>query len=319
MDRLAALDTFVAVADQGGFAPAARHLGQSPPAVTRAIAALERHLGVSLFRRTTRSVALTDEGAALLRRAREMLAQWRDAEHEAVGVQSAPRGELHVTAPVLFGRLHVLPVVVDLLAGHDGLAARLLLVDRNIRLVEEGIDVAVRIGELRDSSLRSVAIGKVRQVLVAGPAYLARKGCPTEPKELADHDLVAGDVRSGVPWRFGTGSSPIQVVPRLTVNAVDAQLRRRRSRARHRQRPQLPGGGQPRGGKARPGTARPCAGAQAGASPLPGREVAHAVGSPVRRWHAGPGEERGLGLKELAQQDLVAHRRKKMTAEVAWI
>ena len=224
MDRLTALDTFVAVADRGGFALAARHLGLSPPAVTRSIAALERHLGVSLFRRTTRSIALTEEGAALLERAREMLAQWREAEHEAMGGLSAPRGELHVTAPVLFGRLHVLPVVAELLAGNAQLAVRLVLLDRNIRLVEEGIDIAVRIGALRDSSLRSVAIGSVRQVLVASPGYLARRGRPADPKDLATHDLVADDVRSGAPWSFGPRSIAMSIAPRLTANAVDAQL-----------------------------------------------------------------------------------------------
>ncbi len=224
MDRLAALDTFVAVADRGSFAQAGRHLGQPPPAVTRTIAALERHLGVSLFRRTTRSVALTDEGAALLERAREMLARWREVEQEAMGGQAAPRGDLHVTAPMVFGRLHVLPVVTDMLATHAGLAVRLLLVDRNIRLVEEGIDVAVRIGELRDSSLRSVAIGSVRQVLVASPDYLARRGRPAVLRDLADHDLIAGDIRSGAHWRFGPRRAAVTIAPRLTATAVDAQL-----------------------------------------------------------------------------------------------
>ena len=225
MDRFAALDTFVAVADRGGFAPAARHLGLSPPAVTRAVAALERRLGVPLFRRTTRSVALTDEGIALMARAREILAQLREAEHEAMGGQTKPRGELHVTAPVVFGRLHAMPVIATLLAGHQQLSVRLLLLDRNIRLVEEGIDVAVRIGELRDSSLKAVPIGAVRQVLVASPDYCARRGRPTRPRDLAGHDLVAGDnVRTGAQWRFGARSSGIPVAPRLTATSVDAQL-----------------------------------------------------------------------------------------------
>jgi DNA-binding transcriptional LysR family regulator len=225
MDRFIALDTFVAVADRGGFAPAARHLAMSPPAVTRTIAALERHLGVSLFRRTTRSVALTDEGAALLNRAREILAQLREAEHEAMGGQSTPRGELHVTAPVVFGRLHVLPVVADMLATHEHLSVRLMLLDRNIRLVEEGIDVAVRIGELRDSSLSSIPVGTVRQVLVASPDYCGRRGRPLEPGELAAHDLVAGEnVRTGAHWRFGPHATGVPVTPRITVTSVDAQI-----------------------------------------------------------------------------------------------
>lgn len=224
MDRLTALETFVAVVERGGFAPAGRHLGLSPPAVTRAIAGLEQRLGVMLLRRTTRSLALTDEGVALLERAREMLARWREAEHEAMGGQTMPRGELHVTAPVMFGRLHVLPVAAALLAGHDGLSVRLLLLDRNIRLVEEGIDVAVRIGAPRDSSLRSVALGSVRQILVASPGYLAARGRPARLEDLDRHDLVAGDVRSGATWRFGAGSFGLAIAPRLTVSDVDARL-----------------------------------------------------------------------------------------------
>ena len=224
MDRFAALTTFVAVAERGGFAPASRHLGMSPPAVTRTIAALERHLGVSLFRRSTRSVALTEEGAAFLERAREILTQLQEAEHAAMGGQATPHGELYVTAPVVFGRLHVLPVVAGLLAAHPDLSVRLLLVDRNIRLVEEGIDVALRIGDLRDSSLRAVAIGSVRQVLVASPAYCERRGRPTHPRELAAHDIIAGDnVRTGTHWRFGSRSH-VAVTPRLTVTSIDAQL-----------------------------------------------------------------------------------------------
>ena len=225
MDRFAALNSFVAVAERGGFAPAARHLGMSPPAVTRSIAALERHLGVSLFRRSTRSVALTEEGAALLERSRDILTQLQEAERAAMGGQSTPQGELYVTAPVVFGRLHVLPVIADLLAAHRGLSVRLLSVDRNIRLVEEGIDVAVRIGELRDSSLRTVAIGSVRQVLVASPDYCERRGRPAWPKELAAHDIITGDnVRTGTHWRLGPGSQGVVVTPRLTLTSIDAQI-----------------------------------------------------------------------------------------------
>src|SRR3569833_2334018 len=127
MDRFAALSTFVAVAERGGFAQAARHLGMSPPAVTRMIAGLERHLGVALFRRSTRSVSLTDEGAALLDRARDILVQLQEAERLVMGGQSEPRGELHVTAPVIFGRLHVLPALAGLLEAHREMTARLLL------------------------------------------------------------------------------------------------------------------------------------------------------------------------------------------------
>lgn len=224
MDRFAALSTFVAVAEQNGFAAASRHLGISPPAVTRAIAALERHLGVSLFRRSTRSIALTSEGAIFLEQAHEILLRLQEAEHAAMGGQAAPRGELYVTAPVVFGRLHVLRVIADLLAAHPDLSVRLQLLDRNIRLVEEGIDVAVRIGGLRDSSLRAVPIGAVRQILVASPAYCERRGRPVHPTDLGGHDIIAGDnIRTGTHWRFGSRSQ-VTVTPRLTVTSIDAQL-----------------------------------------------------------------------------------------------
>lgn len=225
MDRFAELSTFVAVAERGGFAAASRHLGISAPAVTRLIAALEQRLGITVFRRSTRSVVLTEEGAALLERAREILAQLQEAERVATGGLSAPRGELHITAPVMFGRLHVLPVVEEMLAAHKDLSVRLMLLDRNIRLIEEGIDVAVRVGEPRDSNLRSVAVGMVRQVLVASPRYCAEHGCPTTPQELVDHDIIAGEnIRTGTNWRFGPKSHVTVVKPRLIVTSIDAQI-----------------------------------------------------------------------------------------------
>jgi DNA-binding transcriptional LysR family regulator len=153
MDRFEALTAFVAVGDQLGFASAARALGTSPSGITRAVAALERHLGVTLFHRSTRAVSLTDEGLAFLERARRVLADLREAEQVAMGGRSVPRGQLHITAPVLFGRLHVLPVIEALLVQHERLTARMMLIDRDVRIVEEGIDVAVRIGVLADSAL----------------------------------------------------------------------------------------------------------------------------------------------------------------------
>ncbi len=226
MDRFEALTTFVAVAETGGFARASRQLASSPPAVTRTIAALERHLGVVLFHRSTRSVALTAEGTALLDRARDILAQLQEAEHLVMGRQSAPQGELHVTAPTVFGRLHVLPVLAGILREHREVTVRLMLIDRNIRLVEEGIDVAVRIGELRDSSLVAVAVGSVRQTIVASPAYCAERGRPEQPQDLARHDIILGDsARAGPQWRFGARRArSVQVTPRVTVNSVDATI-----------------------------------------------------------------------------------------------
>ena len=162
MDHLQAIEMFVAVAGEGGFAAAARKLRISPPAVTRGIAALEARLGTALFHRSTRAVALTDAGSVFLGEARRLLAGLAEAERAVRGVQAEPSGQLFLTAPVMFGRLHVLPVVDALLTGHHDLAVRMMLIDRNVRIVEEGIDVAVRIGSLADSSLKAVRVGAVR-------------------------------------------------------------------------------------------------------------------------------------------------------------
>lgn len=226
MDRFETLTAFVAVADQRGFAAAARALATSPPAITRAIAALEHHLGVRLFHRSTRAVSLTDDGAAFLDRARRILIDLRDAEQVVMGGRSLPRGQLYLTAPVMFGKLHVLPVISALLAGHEGLSARMMLIDRNVRIVEEGIDIAVRIGPLSDSALRVVAIGSVHQTIVASPAYLAKHGVPASPSDLKSHRCIIGNgVRAGSTWPFGLkGETIVEVVPRLTVNTVDATI-----------------------------------------------------------------------------------------------
>ncbi len=226
MDRFESLSVFVAVAEKRGFAAAARALGLSPPAVTRAVAALERHLGVTLFHRSTRAVSLTDDGAGLLDRARRILAELREAEQVAMGSRSVPRGQLYVTAPVMFGRLHVLPVINALLASHADLSARMMLLDRNVRIVEEGVDVAVRIGALADSSLRSVTIGAVRQTIVASPAYLAAHGEPVDPVDLAGHHCIMGSgVRAGGGWPFGArAEKAARLVPRLSINGIDAIL-----------------------------------------------------------------------------------------------
>ncbi len=226
MDRFETLTAFVTVADRRGFAAAARALDVSPPVITRAVAALERHLGVTLFHRSTRAVSLTDEGAAFLDRARRILTDLREAEQVVMGGRSAPRGQLYITAPVMFGRMHVLPAVSALLAKYDGLTARMMLLDRNVRIIEEGIDVAVRIGALADSALRVVAIGSVQQTIVASPAYLADRGIPVSPGDLKGHSCIVGSgVRVGNAWPFGgKDAAPIEVAPRLTVNTVDAAI-----------------------------------------------------------------------------------------------
>jgi DNA-binding transcriptional LysR family regulator len=223
MDRFGAMAAFVAVADEGGFAKAARRLRLSPASVTRAVAALEERLGLSLLARTTRSVRLTEAGAVFLDASRRILAEVEDAASRARGVRAAPRGILVASAPLVFGRLHVLPVVTGLLAAHPDLAVRLILDDRPLRLVEDGIDVAVRIGVLADGRLQAVRVGSVRRVLVASPGYLARHGRPKRPADLRGHAIVAFEgIGAADEWRFGRVS--VRIAPRLSVNGADAAI-----------------------------------------------------------------------------------------------
>lgn len=224
MDRLDALQTFVAVAATGSFAEAARRRVMSPSAVTRSVAALEEQLGLQLFNRTTRSVRLTERGELYLESCRRILADLEDADRQVRGQNAEPRGGLTVTAPIVFGRLHVLPIVNRLLAAHPALTIRLMLSDRNVHLVEEGADVAIRIGELADSRLVAARLGEVTRVLVASPAYLKSRGAPDSPADLARHDLIAFEgIDLTREWRFGTGEVH-RVEPRLAVNNSDAAI-----------------------------------------------------------------------------------------------
>jgi DNA-binding transcriptional LysR family regulator len=198
----------------------------SPTAASRAVAALEQSLGTPLLRRTTRSVRLTGEGAQYLERCRGALAELDDAALALRGDGATPGGTLVITAPVTFGRLHILPVVNLLLREYPALGIRLTLVDRVVRLVDEGIDVAVRIGDLSDSSLHALKVAEVRRILVASPAYLAAHGTPASVAALHTHPLIAfTELDRADEWRFGpTGKPAIRIEPRLTVNAADAAI-----------------------------------------------------------------------------------------------
>lgn len=223
MDRIQTLEMFVAVADQGSFSAAARALRLSPPAVTRGIGALESRLGVSLFHRSTRAVSLTDEGASFLPSARRILSDLQDAERQVSGRRTEPRGQFYVTAPVMFGRLHVLPVIGSMLEQYEQLDIRMMLIDRNVRIVEEGIDVAVRIGPLADSNLLAAPIGFVHQKLVASPAYLARRGAPVKPSDLARHQTIGTTGPRAVgEWRLD--KKAVKTEPRLLLNTVDTAI-----------------------------------------------------------------------------------------------
>ncbi len=226
MDRIEALRTFVAVADHMSFSEAARALRISPTAASRAIADLERDLGATLLRRTTRSVGLTAEGVAYLERCRHALDELDDAARALRGENAEPRGALIVTAPVVFGRLHILPIINHLLREHAQLEAQLMLTDRVIRLVEEGIDVAVRIADLADSALHAVRVTEVRRVLVASPAYLAQRGMPSAVADLQQHDLIVFDnMAPNGEWRFTASGRPaIRCKPRLLTNTAEASI-----------------------------------------------------------------------------------------------
>lgn len=224
MDRFAALTAFVTIVDRHGFAPAARHLGLTPSAITRQVAALEDRLGVRLLTRTTRSVTLTDAGARFLERARRILAELREAEDSAQSERARPTGRLTITAPAVFGRLHVAPLVAAFLAEHEQVSARLLLSDRTVNLVEEGVDLAIRIGHLPESGLVAKRLGETRRVIVAAPAYLDRAGTPAHPRDLAAHETIGFTALAEAPeWRFA-GDLRVAVQPRLATNSADAAI-----------------------------------------------------------------------------------------------
>src|SRR5262249_26950363 len=190
MDRIDAMQAFVAVADLRGFAPAARKLKLSPSAVTRLVAALEQRLGARLLQRTTRSLALTDAGTRYLERARRILADVEEAERAAEGERTRPTGRLVVSAPVGLGRLHVSPGMSAYLRRYREVSGELRLEDRVVNLVEDGVDLAVRIGHLADSSLVARQVGEMRRIVVASPAYLKRHGEPKSPEAIAAHDTI---------------------------------------------------------------------------------------------------------------------------------
>lgn len=225
MDNLRILKTFVSVAEHASFAEAARHLNLSPTTVSRAVAALEAKAGAQLLMRTTRSVRLTDEGAEFLARCRAGIAEIDGAFDTLRQGRSMPRGMLTVTAPVLFGRQQVMPIVVELLRQYPDLQVRLLLLDRVVNLVEEGVDIAVRIATLPDSSLHMLKLGEVHRVFSASPAYLARRGRPKTLNDLGDHDMIWIEDETGPHRGWGLNTVKRAGRPvRLSVNNMSAAV-----------------------------------------------------------------------------------------------
>ena len=227
MDRIETMGLFVAIADAGSLVAAARRLRLPVQSVSRKLQALEDHLGARLLTRTTRRLALTEEGRHYVEACRRILADVDEAERGVVGLHDEPKGTLAVTAPVVFGRLHVLPALMAFLDAFRHVQARLVLVDRVVDLVEEGIDVAVRIGALPDSSLIALRVGALRRVICARPAYLTQRGMPARPEELAGHDCVTfAGISSTDRWSFlveGREQS-VPVRSRLVVTTAEAAV-----------------------------------------------------------------------------------------------
>jgi DNA-binding transcriptional LysR family regulator len=221
------MTVFVAVADQAGFAPAARQLSLSPPSVTRAVSELETRLGTRLFHRTTRSVQLTEAGVRYLADCRRILSEIETADQHAAGIHAAPSGLVSVTASMLLGRMVLAPVLLDLLDEYPDISVMAMFADRVVHMYEDGIDVAVRIADLPDSSLTAVRVGRVRNVLCASRDYLADKSRPNHPSDLTDHNLIDFvNLTTAGKWNFGDGRKSIAYEPtsRLRVNSADVAI-----------------------------------------------------------------------------------------------
>lgn len=227
MDRFKEFETFVAVAETGGFNAAARRLQVSPPTVTRLVAGLEERIGARLLTRTTRQVALTDVGQRLLYDTARVLADLEEAEASAMGAHTEPQGVLSVTAPVNFGHQFIAPILRNYLDAYPAVSARALFVDRVVSLIEEGLDVALRIGDLPDSSLVAIRVGSVRRVTVATPGYLKRKSRPKKPEDLAGHRIIISSGLSPMPvWEFVSGGNRhvVNLNPALCSNTVNVAI-----------------------------------------------------------------------------------------------
>lgn len=221
MDRVLQMEVFAAINDSGSFVQAANRLRMSPPAITRAMNALEDRLGVQLLTRSTRQLSLTDAGARFLDASRRLLSEIEAAEKQAVGQMGVAQGHLTVSASMTFSRMIAAPVVRAFLESHPRISVSLIAVDRVTNLVEEGIDIAVRIGSLPDSNLMAKRLGMVRRLFVASPEYLDRRGLPTEPSDLKLHSIIGfTGIMSSHDWHYksGTTRGHVHLHPRFEVN-----------------------------------------------------------------------------------------------------
>lgn len=227
MDRLEAMSVFMSVVEEGSLSAAGRKLGMPLATVSRKLSDLETHLKARLLNRSTRGLTLTDAGRDYLVACKRILEDVTEAERAAAGEFSEPRGELVITAPLVMGRMHVLPVVVEFLAAYPEISVRLIQGDRIAHLLEEQIDLAVRVGELPDSRLTATRIGAIRRVVCAHPNYFSAHGLPDAPRDLADHRCVTFDaINSTEVWRFPVDGAEVAVPVRsaLVVNTAEAAI-----------------------------------------------------------------------------------------------
>jgi len=227
MSRFESMSILIAVVDAGSLSAAARQLSMPLATVSRKVAELESHLNTRLLHRTTRRLSLTETGSSYVAACRRILEEIEEAERAATGEYTAPKGELVITAPVVFGRLHVVPVVAEFLAHYPEIDINLILTDRVVHLMDEHTDIAVRIGELPDSTLMATKVGAVRRVVCASPAYLARHGVPQKPLDLSTHECITFEVLASMrAWVFGSGKSEqsVQIHSRLAVNTAEAAI-----------------------------------------------------------------------------------------------
>jgi DNA-binding transcriptional LysR family regulator len=227
MDRLQTMAVFIAVAEEAGFAAAARRMNMSPPSVTRAVGELEARLGARLLHRTTRTVRLTDAGERYVADCRRIISEVAEADRHAAGVHAAPSGAVTLTGSALFGRIVLTPILLEILDRYPEITINTLFVDRVVNLVDEGIDIAVRIAELPDSTLAAVRVGSVRRVLCASPDYLAAAGYPQSPRDLAGHETIDfTNIMSRGEWAFVQDDRTYnyKTRSRLQANSADVAI-----------------------------------------------------------------------------------------------
>jgi DNA-binding transcriptional LysR family regulator len=227
MDRLESMSTLMAAVEAGSLSAASRKLGMPLATVSRKVSELEAHLRTRLVTRTSRRLTLTDAGRSYVAACKRILEDIAEAERAAAGEYSAPRGDLIITVPIVFGRVHVLPVAIEFLKAYPDIDIRVVLADRVVNLQEDDVDLAVRIGELPDSSLIATRVGSIRHVICGSPAYFAARGTPKSPGELSAHDCITFDgLMSPDGWKFVVGKSIVSVAirSRLTVNTAEAAI-----------------------------------------------------------------------------------------------